>query len=304
MPLPPVTTARSNFLKRPRIMIFSPPKHGKTFLAATKSKFFVGWNRPKGEVIMLKDMHWVAFDPDAVEGLNEQGYDAPITDLSGQVGPLLLPALTSCAIELQGRLAAQAKQYGLAPEDISTVVDTVSFLDKNITSIYVDKYEKWDLHRMIGATHMKFVDVIKALAGPVFVLAHAKSEFAATTPDAVAAKLATDLPGSGGVSSAITGATKGTYEGMVSMILPMLSQKVLDPKNPQADATGYVVKRTVYPFGGNGMEGASRYTRYLAKEEPADLAALFDKIRRGVETNWGNPSESPAPTAGSNPGAK
>src|SRR3990172_1062945 len=131
MALPPTRRGRDYFLTAPKFLILSPPKHGKTLLCATYSKFFEGWNRPDGaRFIELNDLLWVAFDPNAIVGLVEQGYDVPIIDLSDKVGTALLPALDDFDKEIVKRLEGHEKEHGAKLRAL--VVDTASFLDKNL----------------------------------------------------------------------------------------------------------------------------------------------------------------------------
>lgn len=268
-----LTAAEKQFLVNERILLFGPPKHGKTTVAATFSDKFVGFDRPKGSpIIKLDDLVWLAFDPNPLVGIVEQGYDVPVLfDLSKETGDRLLPAIDSVLANIEALVDAMKPKV--------VVVDTVSFLDKSLNEFFARKYDKWDLFRMVNNAHTRFVSALKLIKSHVIVIAHAKAESTPADAQGQAVKKSTDLPGSGGISSQITGATKGTYEGMVSMILPMQARDEVEAGKP-------VRKRFFYPTGAMGFEGAGRYLRYLAKEEPADFKLLFDKIRRGKEAEW------------------
>src|SRR3990167_3477187 len=265
------------FLKHPNLLILGPPKHGKTSLCATYSKHFRGWPSPD-KVVFLDDLLWIGFDPNALEGLVGQGYDAPIVDLSAKTGVSLLPALEDCASDLPKLI----KQLGTR----AVVVNTGSVLDKNANeywaSVFKNSNNKFDQPKAVGITHNRFVSVLKSLGVSIFALAHAKTDMLdMSDPATIAREKASGLPGSGGISSQITGQTKGTYEGLVDMILPMQARpkqgKGLDGK-PVME-----FERVMYPRGGNGFEGAGRYLRFLDQEEPADLTKMFAKIRARYE---------------------
>lgn len=293
MALPATRRAKDYFLTAPKFLILSPPKHGKTLCAATYSKFFKGFHNHPGTQfdascgrcqapgwIEMNDLLWIAFDPNAIVGLAEQGYDVPVIDLSDKTGQALLPALEDLEKEIKTKIAEHEKLYGEKLRAV--VVDTISFLDKNLNEWFGRFFsDPRDKYSAIGERHTRVANCFKSLPWDValFVLCHAKSDQPLKAGDAVAAakEKSTGLPGSGGISSAITGQTKGTYEALVDGILPLCC---LEEAGKDASGKQIAVQRRVlYPRGGNGFEGAIRYMRFLGKEEPADIGAMLAKIR-------------------------
>lgn len=245
-----------------RIMVYGPPKTGKTFLALTASPKFPE-KLPAPEMVNLDDLFMLMFDEGGLDGLQEQNLFVPHIDLSKTSGAELMNGgINTILLLLKKRI-----QEGLTK---TVVIDTLSSLDVTLTAHYRNEFEGKNGPQMYGsilAAHMKFFNGLRHLPCNVLILAHAKHTVDLGDDNQKARKKAESMPGFADTIPDITGKAGRFYARSVSIQIPMLAQKV-----------GGKMERSLYPHGYAGFEAGSRFSR-LGQKEPANLNKLILKAK-------------------------
>ena len=270
------TLSHNQVFKRSITGIIGPAKTCKTFTAATVSKYHKGYPAPPGEQIVLKDCLWLPFDTGALDGLAEQGYTVPnIPDLC------VLPEK-----ELEWKQLLQssyAKVREICNYDLvdHVIVDTASSFDswcmKYIHKRYAKADNKMDQWQEIKQMHLELFHFLTSLKKNVIVLFHAKpvADWSGKKADTQKAdklrKKADYLPGVTELEMEVTGGARAMWRKQVSMLLPVT-------RTVSKDGPIYSLHLT----GKDGMEGGSRFNVGLDSEQPADLKALYNKIKGNI----------------------
>lgn len=266
-----ITWSNDTFLKKINLLVYGPPKIGKTVTAATISKFAPDdIFSPDRKGVKLIDVPFIAFEPNVGTALSAVGLNAPIIDLSA--------FSTSTGMSSPGKLIDYLKKIDSAYEFLvkyndecpvtAAVVDTVSSFDTNLISHYtsVAGDNKYGVFDNASEKHGRLVSMLNALPFGVVFLAHAKTK-TKTVTDIVAKAIAVGgdaeeiMPEIAGVKAA------NLYKKNVDAILAL----TLDKK-----------QRTLLPDGGLNFEGGNRYAHFLAEREPPHLRKLVEKIRAGA----------------------
>lgn len=264
-------------LERYRLTTHGGPGHGKTFFAASASKY---WPEKLPSKAILKDMLWIAFDAGATRGFREQGINIPnVIDVrwlmtapkKGEDKPYARTILD--AINMVIKQADEMVENG-AIEWV--VVDTVSMFDKDL-NIYWEKNcptskqgvpDKFAMYRCIKYAHSTFFDAMALLDAHVHFLCHTKAKIESDDKTQQNKNKAGALPGDNELIPDITGGGAQVYVANVDCEFAMVSTKLLNG--------GF--KRQVYPVGGKGFRGKNRWQLSLTEEEPAHLGTLIGKV--------------------------
>lgn len=255
------------------IVIHGPPKHGKTFLAASASEFFpedmdeLG----SGKKFELDDMLWVSFDDGATAGF--RGAGLKVRELSFR--PLLAQKPLPDALDL---LAALVKKAFAAHPVKYIVGDTISMLDRMLVDYYATLHESSEntfaMWKDVLRRHMRFRAAMSAIPAEKIYNFHSKAQLEASqkTPDQRARADAAKLPGGEAITPDISGQARTAYIGNSSLELTI--KCLVAPGKGKRE-----VRRVVYPYGSGGFEGSNRYHHVLEYEEEPHLRHIFEKIR-------------------------
>lgn len=257
------------------IGIIAPPGHGKTVLAATFSEMCpdlpVEGADPSNPTI-LEDAAWILADDKGCASLPPMGVWPLIVEevwqrpeRLGDYNALLQNAIANIA---EGVRAGVTKYV---------VVDTISSIDAALGEYLEDKYahvdRKMDMWVELSAYHSRFMTSIRRLGIPMIVLFHAKYQvewISKDTPLAEKKKIKEQakvkkLPGQYDIDLQMTGKSRGYYQGQCSYVFPLIKESInAVPKIVTDDSANTVVKNRA---------------RGLAPREPANLRALWNKIR-------------------------
>lgn len=281
---------KARTIKHLRPVIVGPPKHGKTHFAATFSRYYK-YPVPDNEEVVLKDMLWVPFDADAIDGLLEKGITADMIDedlpyYDGKQMEAAPSVLGKKARSwLKKRRPEVAKDLDIPEKDVDLwiVVDTLSTAAFNIEGFYTEgNADGRDMWRYVQSWHRRMFYNLNRLKANVLWLCHikevsyaggAKGETAAQVKKRVQeVKEFTGLPGSFESELDIGGKSKKFFVNTTSGIWPLLAERDVT-KNPSD------WKRAVYPYGFKKIEGGSRFSVRLNAKEPANGLALLRKLR-------------------------
>jgi len=257
-------------------LVYGPPKAGKTTFAAQLSQYFPDtapdgtFERPVSP-IYLEDLFWFGIDKDGLLSLTRMNLDVACVDL----GPLT---------SIKDITNERDKGIKLCREGIAAgktravVVDTISSLDAKFKAALKPLHDTiknpggyW---QDVAAKHAQFAREFLSLNVPVMWLVHAKEAGVYIDKDGsetvrMAQKdLARGLPGGGSIDLQISGQTKDFYVNQCSALWPL--QCIRRKNKPTV--------RKIYPHGNSNFKGGCRYAM-LAEEEPANLKAIFAKIK-------------------------
>jgi len=245
-----------------RILVYGPPKTGKSFLGLTASEDFPT-TLPADNLVDLNDLLFIDFE-DGLVGLKEQNLSVPSIDLSKVDGKGLIDALT----EVPKQLTPMIKDGVIK----TVVIDTVSTLDTMLLAhyrgLYSDPRHQGIMYNEILRSHLKFFNSLRILPCNILVLAHAKFKIDIAGDGKMEKKdRAETMPGMSEAVPEITGRGGNFYRKSVSIQMPMLTRKI-----------GGNTIRTLYPFGYAGFEAGCRFAA-LDDKEDANLGKLIRKIK-------------------------
>jgi len=257
-----IENSKDRGLENWRILVYGPPKTGKTFLGLTASKFYPT-SLPAGEMTDLDDVIYLDFD-DGLSGLSEQNLSVPRIDLSKLDGKGLVDALTEVPKAITPRIKeGQTK---------TVVIDTISTLNTMLVAHYKQAYpdprHQGIMYNEILRSHLKFFNSIRMLPCNILVLSHAQFKVDFTGDGTMSKKKqAESMPGQSEVVPDITGRAGNFYRASTSIMMPMLKRR-MGGKNDRA----------LYPHGYGGFEAGSRFA-VLEEKEEAHLGKLIAKIK-------------------------
>lgn len=259
-------------LKNWRMLLYGPPKHGKTFCALTASEKFPDvedLSEYDGPPLELDDLLFLLSDEGGLDGLAEYNITVPVIDVSREGGGLIVNSLIP---KIHKEIEERVKK-GVTK---TVIVDAISTFDRIFKAYQADQFpdprHQAQMYGAILGNHMKLFGSLKRLDCNVLIVAHAKFLIDLGDANQAAKKSATSMPGQSDVVPDITGAAGRYYPAAVSFQVPLLSRKM----------PGGKVKRTLYPLGLGRYEAGTRFTRHLDKEEPAHIQKLLRKIRDGL----------------------
>ncbi len=280
--------------------LYGPPGVGKTICALTSSQF---WPKviPSPTKVVLADVLHVAWDPDAVTGLREMNIEVPTINIKKLMRPLgpeekdaaqrgakvrpfarnILDAMTLVNRE-QLLFAEQAnKKFGTC----YIVQDTTSWLNSQL--------EKWYIHgdgcptTKTGARDTRKGWILLSGAHDLFI------HYNLNTPATIlylyhATAMVENLDTEEGREQA----KKNKAAGLTD-IVPSITGRSKNTYNANMSATFWMTKRSSVRGGGfdrklhtqdvGGALTKNRWALSLEPEEPADMAAIFAKIRKPYE---------------------
>lgn len=240
-----------------KLIIMGRPKVGKTFCAATASKYW----QPEGRSLDLKDMYWMLFDPGGLRGFASQKIKTNVWDFTTIEAQTLAKELQLCYRKIK-----QAVKEG---EVRTVVVDTVSMMDilaqQYAIDIGLDKYKKWEAVLNI---HRATASVLMGLGVDIIYLAHPKEETVEEEKKAIKQEVS-GIAGGGDVVVDVSGKAARYYKATADLICTLQAKKV----------RGKGLERKLIA-GTNFIEGGTRYDRFNEQGEPADLGALFAKLTK------------------------
>ena len=259
-----ITTLQSSI-----ILLLGPPKHGKTFCAASISEQYPE-SLPADELHFLSDTYWLLFDNAGLDGFAEQGLEVPHSDLSRRPKDLLdfKKALRDAIAEIKDYVAAGVVK--------NIVVDTISSFDEIIMAYLEKKYaggndKPWGELRQI---HSDFLQELRSIGVRIIVIGHVKEYVdwvqKGEEMKADAKRHAASLPGASDVVLSVTGAAARMYRAQASIIA-----SVVKTKPAKKDAI-----YNLYLDSNKGVEGGSRFTKGLDAKQPAHLGKLLQTIKK------------------------
>lgn len=279
-----ITLSDEDNLEQANLFIYGPPKHGKTFCAASISKHWPD-KLPALKKTVLSDVLWLSADKGALDGMREQNVIVPefnVHKLRGTEAAYKAAGLREPPniIQLMTLFVKTATDLARAGELRAVVVDTVSAIDKALIEYYEENpiransgaIDKFAMYRHILLTHRKFRDALARLPVHVVFLAHAKQINEDTAKDSTI-KRAGAGPGSYDIQPDITGQGAGEYYRNISLEAIMLATPSLREKGK--------FDRHLYTQTTQGFRAGNRWQLSLAAKEEANLTKLFEKVRAG-----------------------
>lgn len=259
-----------------RLLVYGPPKVGKTVLGVTASEHFPLSVDALKNIRDLKtpDLLFVEFDENGADTLAALNIEAPVLNVAHVSGQELVDGGITDIVTFIARRVKKG-------ETRTVIIDTVSAFD---IALLGWAHEKWPsskhLPKLYGdvlAQHIKLFAGLKSTKCNILVLSHAHYKFQMDENDSnqkvkrKAESMASTRPGDASVIPQITGRAGRHYAGSTSIQMPMLSGVV-----------GREVKRTLYPYGLMGFEGGCRYPN-LNEKEPAHIGLLIQKVKEHMK---------------------
>jgi hypothetical protein len=290
--LPPgvFTSSDDDDVNKSMIVIYGPPKCGKTFLSLSASEdFALGPCELNGICSVTADRHALIgckeFGIHVPHRLNLWKWRVPLReDEYDEDGKPTRYHAKDIQESLQTAITAIAH---LAHKGLihTVIIDTISELDRPIVQYWFDEKREMrtrtgelDTQRMYGRvaqTHAKFFQGILELDLMVIALCHAKVNTYEAKPDKQktnqdrALTAVSSLPSEASdVTPDITGQSAKMYIRHSDHILVMSANQ---------DMTGKKT-RTVHPHGKGAWMGGTRFERSLGREENPNLRELIEKI--------------------------
>lgn len=257
-----------------------PPGVGKTFFAATGSKFFPRTEEEinDGKKRHLSDILFLTADAGAVDGLSEMKLSVDVLSIKEAIEILDVPKGITAILE-EAKKICEAGKYSWV------VTDTVSVLDKYITEYYdrfSPKTQKGDtdtlgMYRLIFNQHKRFHAALSKLPARKHYLFHSKFQGGQLqkNEDAIAKKKASTTTADTETFPEVTGQAKSLYVANASIEF-VLQASVVPGKGKRK------LTRWVKPFGGDGFEGKNRFERSLEEKEEPDLYKIIEKIKANI----------------------
>ena len=275
--------------------VYGPPGVGKTILSMTASQF---WPKelPSPKPVTLHDTLHVAWDPDAGTGLKELGVIVPTINIKKLMRPLtkdeeelkkrggkVRPHVRSIleALTFVNREQLLFAEYANAKYGRSYIIqDTVSWLNGQLEKWYVhgpgcpeskggnrNTRQGWIL---LSGAHELFISYNIQTPSNIIYLFHATAMVENNeTEEGRNQALKNKAAGLSDIVPQITGRSKNTYNSGTSCTFWLTAR---------LNARGsYDRKLHTQEIGGALVK--NRWQHSLSAEEPADLGALFRKIR-------------------------
>lgn len=268
-------------------LIYGPPGHGKTTVAATLSEFFpherleMTREQLAGEkIIELEDMFWVDYDPAATAALAQ--FRVKVRSLNmkqvfAQLGPT--------APLVWARRCDEILDTVLPSKLTGIVDDTLSSYDHKMTEYWASNAPKSKAGNKDGVamwvevrmTHIRRKNHMDSIAGhrgaQLMTLAHAavRMEKDPKEMGAAQANARREAEGQeGDIVPMITGKAEGVFKADAEVWVLMRESVGRGPE-----------KRFLYRKL-DGWETKSRLSGFLDEKEPANLRQMLNKVRKGM----------------------
>jgi len=265
----PAASTKSEFLSNSDeqedpegILIYGPPKTGKTFCAATMSKKWPVVIPPKGKVV-LDDMAWITFDAGALSGLKSMGIRVPYVIEAREI--------LASFVDIEGALDHLYKLVKEVSDDggINWIVaDTISMMDNYLSQFYRLKYkggtDRWAVPNAVKNAHSTFYTELSLSGMGMIFLCHSKAR-----PEDQKANVRASIAVPDQIKMSVTGQSDVTYNGNCSLTAPLISYR--DTKTKK-------IVRKLYPQGGKGFEGGSRWAHLLNEVEEPHLGNIYKRV--------------------------
>lgn len=265
-----VTSSKETTLDSWRMLIYGPPKHGKTFTALTASEKFPDDPilTPQEETLVLDDLLFIEADEGGLDGLVEHNVEVPMIDVSKIGGGKLINSRWEKIVkEIEGRVKSG--------ETKTVVLDTLSSIDRDITYYqrqqFPDPKHNAQMYGAVLGSHMRIFGELRRLPCNILILAHVNYRVDMGDSTQKAKQKATTLPGSSDAVPDITGKAGRFYAGAMSVQMPLIAQPT---------PTG--MERYLYPKGFGRFEAGSRFTRFLNDKEEPHVRKMVAKIKNGL----------------------
>lgn len=276
---PSIRSTRVKKLDRLRAIAHGLPKCGKTWFAATMSKY---WKDKKP----LKDCCWVSADEEATAGFHEHDIELPYEiDIpwlltpprEGEDKPYAKNILQALTIASKG---VRECVYDHGCEIV--VIDTLSAIDDKLGKYWDDhcptskggKEHRFAMYRLLAHTHTRFYEDMMALPAHVIFLCHSKALIETDDRNQKNKQKEQATPGMYDLVPQITGKALLLYTKNMSLTVAVIATPKPGKRNE--------FERTILTANGNGMQANTRFQLSLDKVEKPDLRAIFDKIK----ANW------------------
>lgn len=276
------------------LLIYGQQGAGKTTLAATASEFYpeTPW-AARSTPLILKDMMWLQADNNGLVSLAAHNiFPAAVFNLYEVLRPARAGETKQTAKDIDEACLWFSKELEHARDTLGikwVVIDTLSTLCAEYELLYIQG-EKCPVSERSGVRDMRSAWTALAnrltlfrrnliMSGVRYIyLAHpslnnAEVEAQNARPDQRAEKKA----------RAVVASSSGFNNDIVPLI-PGKTGKLVNGEVDlgiwleMIDLPGKPLKHVVYPQGGNGAQGKSRYIEILGKTEPANLRAIEQKI--------------------------
>lgn len=247
------------------VLLYGPPKSGKTVCAATISEQCP--EKLPADGVILHDVAWFLYDKDGTEALKDVGLNVPVVDFSGA-------ATYKELLKMEKEAIGALKSKIAAGETKTLVIDTLTARDFVLTNyfggVYTSPQQKGMMFGAVKDAHQNYAKDLLPLDVRVIVLAHAKEVSGMMVDEKAAAtkQAATQLPGFADIRPAMTGSIINWYRGTCSYIWPVRCKR----------KKGVAPEYTILTSGNSSFEGGSRGSNRLDAEEPANLKNIFKKL--------------------------
>ena len=270
-PIPGVTMSGTTPTEPPTVMVISPPKYGKSTLAAS----LIGWPEPGMMPLIL------AFDATGPDSCAALGYPVPAIKVRDQAGATWIDKARTALSNIESAVRAKkTAPFGCI------VVDCASTMIERLHEEAARTNKNPDPRSTYGIILEQSKEImsrIHDLGLPVIWLAWMRESYIEESGEGQNKKRRQVLGG-----PLITGNFRARLAGTVHMIT-VLEKVNVGPKGEGADALGY--RRELRTRTYNGIEAGGRYN--LPDPFPAHLGYLLDAImQRGSFTPA--PPQNPA----------
>lgn len=269
-----------------------PPKHGKSFFAATASSYYpdglkmeecrsivsIGEERwRKLKPVKLEDVLWLTYDLGALDGFPQFKIDVPAIDVRALVKRFGAPGAVRKVNEV-------VRKFIEANPSIEWIIeDTTSKKDRLLLDYFAahpvmsrdgvteDKYAKWG---SMKEAHISSHNALQATGCKIHYLCHSKAapDSQQATPHQKKVDATMEMPSNDdGIEPEISGQGYKAYIGDASVIGVLLATEVPNKKGKY--------DRGFYPFGGKNFVGGTRLQTLLQVKQPPDMQLVLRALR-------------------------
>jgi hypothetical protein len=281
--LPGIRNSNESYLKYFRALVSGPSCSGKTFVAATMSKYCPEkFDRVQKEQVDLPDVLWFSVDAGALIGLGQFNYN--VREISLREGLMSPPKKGETKTYEKDLIKALAKALSLIQKMVcdygveTVVIDTASQLNSEICSYWADPNRRPSIDMKywsrVRDTEAAFFPKLLYLPCNLIVLSHEKPVLHIPTRDgndSAKKRLEAHTPdGNVEFALAICGGALGDYYANMDIAVTLMLK---DP------GRGKPFIRTLHPRL-DGRAGKCRLQQLLKSEEKPHLKLLCDRLRQ------------------------
>lgn len=270
---------------KPQVLLVGAPGVGKTVAACTASRFTpTEFPNHTAKRTVLEDIIFVQFEPGATKSLASLGLVVPtVIDLSKH-SPNTKFKPKDLSIEALQNTLVDTFEYidKVGTSEHVVVFDSISTLDSMTSGYYSKKFADvaYGDYKANLSFHSTLYNGFLSLACGYVLISHGNVRAPIDNADSVAYKTAKAkaenasgkrMPG----ELAISGSAKTFYARLVDEMYPV---EIKASRNK-----GVTTRERVFrPLGSDIFEAKSRFEKFLRSEEPANLNALFERIKAGL----------------------